>query len=42
MVDFLVYRIKKGKMTIDQIPDKYKEEVIERLKEEGWIINEEN
>lgn len=42
MVEFLAYRVKKGKMTLEQVPNKYKEAVIEKLKEWGWIVNEED
>ena len=31
MIDFLVIQIKLGKITIEQIPEKYKEEVESRL-----------
>ena len=34
MVKFLVLQIKLGKITIDDIPEKYKEEVLKELDEE--------
>lgn len=33
MVEFYVRRIKKGKMTIDQVPEKWREEVRKALEE---------
>lgn len=33
MVEFLVLQIKLGKITIDDVPEKYREKVIERLSE---------
>lgn len=35
MVKFLILQIKLGKITIDDIPEKYKEAVKQSLKEEG-------
>lgn len=32
MVNFLVLQIKLGKITIEQVPEKYKEKVLEALK----------
>lgn len=32
MVKFLVLQIKLGKITIEQVPEKYKEKVLEALK----------
>ena len=32
MVDFLVLQVKMGKITVDDIPEKWKEAVIEKLK----------
>lgn len=34
MVNFYVYRIKKGKMTLEDVPPKWRAEVAERLEEE--------
>lgn len=31
MVNFLVMQIKLGKITVDQVPEKYKEEVLKAL-----------
>ena len=31
MVNFLVLQIKLGKITIDQVPEKYREDVIKNL-----------
>ena len=35
MVKFLVMQIKMGKITIDQVPEKYREAVKAELKKEG-------
>lgn len=34
MVNFYVYRIKKGKMKLEDVPLKWREEVAEKLAEE--------
>lgn len=31
MIDFLVIQIKLGKITLEQVPEKYREEVKEKL-----------
>jgi hypothetical protein len=31
MVEFLVMQIKLGKLTVDKVPAKYKDEVLEKL-----------
>lgn len=33
MIDFLVIQIKLGKLTLDKVPSKYREEVEKRLSE---------
>ena len=35
MVNFYVYRIKKGKMTLDDVPLRWRAQVAEKLKEEN-------
>lgn len=35
MVNFYVYRIKKGKMTLEDVPPKWREQVAEKLEEES-------
>lgn len=35
MVNFYVYRIKKGKMTLEQVPPKWRTAVAEKLEEEN-------
>lgn len=35
MVNFYVYRIKKGKMTLDDVPLKWRAEVAAKLEEES-------
>ena len=34
MVNFYVYRIKSGKMTLEEVPEKWRAQVAERLEEE--------
>ena len=34
MVNFYVYRIQKGKMTLEDVPEKWRAEVAERLEED--------
>mgnify|MGYP007130690523 CR=1 FL=1 len=34
MVNFYVYRIKKGKMTLEDVPPRWREAVAEKLAEE--------
>jgi len=34
MIDFLVVQIKLGKITIDDVPEKYRQQVKDRLKAE--------
>ena len=38
MAKFLAMRIEKGKLTLDQVPDLYKEQVIEILVKDGFIV----
>lgn len=35
MVNFYIYRIKAGKMTIDQVPAKWRAKVEEKLEQNG-------
>lgn len=35
MVNFYVYRIQKGKMTLEEVPEKWRDKVAEKLEEDN-------
>lgn len=42
IVELWVAKIEQGKRTLDEVPAKLKEQVIERLIEDGFIVGDED
>ena len=40
MVDFFVYRVKNGLKKWNKVPELWRQRVIDKLLEEGYILNE--
>ena len=40
MVAIYVRRIKAGKMTLEEVPEKWKQKVMDKLVEDGYTLNE--
>lgn len=40
MVDFFVYRVKNGLKKWNEVPELWRQRVIDKLEEEGYVLNE--